>query len=249
MLISPATPKLAAEGSASSKACCPSSSSSWSFMSCSCRPQQRKAKQHRELVASVRRGDVIVTGGGVVGKVTKVGETDDNHGGDRRGCPRPGRQGYPFRRAEQDGTRQGRRAGRGGAHNRAAARWAACSDRSGSVANGANSQRGRTPGRRMLYFAKWKTGSSWFFALWGLVFAAPNFVSERSAASLPTWLPHKQINLGLDLQAARTCWLGGGRSMPVIVERLEVPDRLRSAPNSAANASATPVLGVRMVGR
>ena len=41
------------------------------------RPQQRKAKQHREMVAAVRRGDVVVTGGGIVGKVTKVGETDD----------------------------------------------------------------------------------------------------------------------------------------------------------------------------
>lgn len=41
------------------------------------RPQQRKAKQHREMVAAVRRGDIVVTGGGIVGKVTKVGETDD----------------------------------------------------------------------------------------------------------------------------------------------------------------------------
>lgn len=41
------------------------------------RPQQRKAKQHREMVEAVRRGDVVVTGGGIVGKVTKVGETDD----------------------------------------------------------------------------------------------------------------------------------------------------------------------------
>ena len=36
------------------------------------RPQQQRMKQHREMVASVRRGDVVVTGGGVVGKVTRV---------------------------------------------------------------------------------------------------------------------------------------------------------------------------------
>ncbi len=40
------------------------------------RPQQKKAKQHREMLAAVRRGDKIVTGGGIVGTVTKV--VDDN---------------------------------------------------------------------------------------------------------------------------------------------------------------------------
>lgn len=36
------------------------------------RPQQRRAKEHQEMMKSVRRGDVIVTSGGIVGKVTKV---------------------------------------------------------------------------------------------------------------------------------------------------------------------------------
>lgn len=36
------------------------------------RPQQRRAKEHREMLASVRRGDQVVTGGGFLGKVTKV---------------------------------------------------------------------------------------------------------------------------------------------------------------------------------
>ncbi len=40
------------------------------------RPQQKKVKEHRELIAGVRRNDVIVTGGGILGKVTKV--IDDN---------------------------------------------------------------------------------------------------------------------------------------------------------------------------
>ncbi|MAM93664.1 preprotein translocase subunit YajC [Parvibaculum sp.] len=38
------------------------------------RPQQRRVKEHREMVANVRRGDVVVTAGGLVGKVTKVDE-------------------------------------------------------------------------------------------------------------------------------------------------------------------------------
>ena len=36
------------------------------------RPQQKKMKQHKEMLASIRRGDKIVTGGGIVGTVTKV---------------------------------------------------------------------------------------------------------------------------------------------------------------------------------
>jgi preprotein translocase subunit YajC len=36
------------------------------------RPQQKKVKDHAELVKNVRRGDTIVTSGGLVGKVTKV---------------------------------------------------------------------------------------------------------------------------------------------------------------------------------
>ena len=40
------------------------------------RPQQKKMKQHKEMLGSIRRGDKIVTGGGIVGTVTKV--IDDN---------------------------------------------------------------------------------------------------------------------------------------------------------------------------
>ena len=40
------------------------------------RPQQKRAKEHREMVANLRRGDQVVTAGGVKGKVTKVGEEE-----------------------------------------------------------------------------------------------------------------------------------------------------------------------------
>jgi preprotein translocase subunit YajC len=36
------------------------------------RPQQRRVKQHQEMVNALRRGDTVVTSGGVIGKVTKV---------------------------------------------------------------------------------------------------------------------------------------------------------------------------------
>ena len=41
------------------------------------RPQQKRAKQHQEMVKALRRGDTVVTNGGLVGKVTKV--VDDQH--------------------------------------------------------------------------------------------------------------------------------------------------------------------------
>ena len=36
------------------------------------RPQQQKAKQLREMIAALRRGDRVVTGGGIIGTVAKV---------------------------------------------------------------------------------------------------------------------------------------------------------------------------------
>src|ERR1700738_3393784 len=36
------------------------------------RPQQKKTKDHQELVKNLRRGDTIITSGGLVGKLTKV---------------------------------------------------------------------------------------------------------------------------------------------------------------------------------
>jgi preprotein translocase subunit YajC len=36
------------------------------------RPQQKRAKDHQELVKNLRRGDTVITTGGLVGKVTKV---------------------------------------------------------------------------------------------------------------------------------------------------------------------------------
>lgn len=36
------------------------------------RPQQKKMKQHREMLDAVRRGDKVITGGGILGTVTKV---------------------------------------------------------------------------------------------------------------------------------------------------------------------------------
>jgi preprotein translocase subunit YajC len=41
------------------------------------RPQQQRAKQHREMVSNIRRGDTVVTSGGIIGKVTKVRDENE----------------------------------------------------------------------------------------------------------------------------------------------------------------------------
>lgn len=41
------------------------------------RPQQKKAKQHRELLEALRRGDRIITNGGLIGLITKVVDANE----------------------------------------------------------------------------------------------------------------------------------------------------------------------------
>ena len=39
------------------------------------RPQMKRAKEHRTMLEALKKGDEVVTGGGLVGRVTKVGES------------------------------------------------------------------------------------------------------------------------------------------------------------------------------
>ena len=39
------------------------------------RPQQKRQKEHREMVSNIGKGDEVLTNGGFLGKVTNVGET------------------------------------------------------------------------------------------------------------------------------------------------------------------------------
>ncbi|MEN2495018.1 MAG: Sec translocon accessory complex subunit YajC [Hyphomicrobiaceae bacterium hypho_1] len=38
------------------------------------RPQQQRLKAHQEMIANLRRNDVVVTSGGLIGKITKIKE-------------------------------------------------------------------------------------------------------------------------------------------------------------------------------
>ena len=39
------------------------------------RPQMKKQKEHRAMIDALSKGDEVVSGGGILGKVTKIGET------------------------------------------------------------------------------------------------------------------------------------------------------------------------------
>jgi preprotein translocase subunit YajC len=41
------------------------------------RPQQKKVKQHRDMLSVVKRGDRVLTGGGIIGTVTRVKDNDE----------------------------------------------------------------------------------------------------------------------------------------------------------------------------
>lgn len=40
------------------------------------KPQQKRLKQHQATLAALKRGDKVLTGGGIVGKITKVNDSD-----------------------------------------------------------------------------------------------------------------------------------------------------------------------------
>ncbi len=45
----------------------------WFFL---IRPQQKKMKEHQAMLANIRRGDTVVTTGGLIGKVTRVNDDE-----------------------------------------------------------------------------------------------------------------------------------------------------------------------------
>ena len=60
----------------------------------------------------------------------------------------------------------------------------------------------------MLHFDRWKIVLIYILCVAGLVYTAPNFVPKSKLQDVPTWLPHQQINLGLDLRGGSYMLLG-----------------------------------------
>lgn len=81
----------------------------------------------------------------------------------------------------------------------------------------------------MLNFPIWKKTLISVICLLGLLYAAPNFLPVGSFAGLPSWMPGKQINLGLDLQGGAHL-LFKVEADKVLEERLEnIVDEMRSS--------------------
>ncbi len=73
----------------------------------------------------------------------------------------------------------------------------------------------------MLHFTRWKTVLIWIAVLISILFALPNLFAKTTLDALPSWLPKRQMPLGLDLQ--------GGSHILLQVERADlVKDRVES---------------------
>src|SRR5215468_2885240 len=73
----------------------------------------------------------------------------------------------------------------------------------------------------MMHMAPWKIWTILVICALGVIYAAPNFLTREQASQLPAWLPHQQINLGLDLQ-------GGSHLLLEVDYRAVMRDRLNS---------------------
>jgi protein-export membrane protein SecD len=73
----------------------------------------------------------------------------------------------------------------------------------------------------MLHFQRWKLIAVFVVVLAGFLYALPNLFPAASMARMPTWLPHRQVNLGLDLQ-------GGAHLLYQVDEREMIEDQLNN---------------------
>ncbi|MEK1930293.1 MAG: protein translocase subunit SecDF, partial [Pararhizobium sp.] len=95
----------------------------------------------------------------------------------------------------------------------------------------------------MPYFFRWKTIIVWLVVLLSIVVALPNAVSDATLDGLPSWVPKKQLMLGLDLQGGSQITLKVERE-DVVRTRLEavidtIGARLRSAGIAYSGLSGT----------
>ncbi len=90
----------------------------------------------------------------------------------------------------------------------------------------------------MLHFDPWKIILILVIAVGGVIFAAPNLFSAKTLDGLPGWIPHKQINLGLDLQ--------GGAHLLYEMDRKElVEDWLKTIRGDVRDALRVEHIGYR----
>src|SRR5215475_8182595 len=81
----------------------------------------------------------------------------------------------------------------------------------------------------MMHMAPWKIWTILVICALGVIYAAPNFLTREQAAQLPAWLPHQQINVGLDLQ-------GGSHLLLEVDFRAVLRDRARNLEDAVVSA-------------
>jgi preprotein translocase subunit SecD len=93
----------------------------------------------------------------------------------------------------------------------------------------------------MLYFARWKIVLITVVCVAGILLTLPNFFSEKTMSGLPDWLPHQQVNLGLDLQ-------GGSHLLLEVEVEAVVKERLESLVDAVRTALRSKSIGYRGLG-
>ncbi|MCE2510927.1 MAG: protein translocase subunit SecD [Alphaproteobacteria bacterium] len=93
----------------------------------------------------------------------------------------------------------------------------------------------------MIYFAKWKIILILVVCFFGFAFASPNLLREGTLDGLPDWLPHKSINLGLDLQ-------GGSHLLLEVEVDAVIKERLESLVDSVRVTLRTARIGYKNLG-
>src|SRR4029079_14200401 len=73
----------------------------------------------------------------------------------------------------------------------------------------------------MLYFPRWKIAIILFVVIAGVLACIPNFFSAETVASWPSWLPKRQLVLGLDLR-------GGAHLLLEVNRDTLVADRVKT---------------------
>src|ERR1044071_5156731 len=81
----------------------------------------------------------------------------------------------------------------------------------------------------MLYFANWKVLLICAACALGVILSLPNLFTPQQLAFLPSWVPHKQVALGLDLR-------GGSYLLLQVDVAAAERDRLNSVEESVRNA-------------
>jgi len=90
----------------------------------------------------------------------------------------------------------------------------------------------------MLHFANWKIALIALLVVGGVFFALPNLVNQKLLQGVPDWIPHQQINLGLDLQ-------GGAHLLYRMDESELIEDWLKTIRGDARDALRKERIGYR----